>query len=412
MNIPHCINSNIWPERGNKIGFYSKESSSTVKIYASANISEKLFEYSEGYYYAANVVVDYILNLEYEDIGKLDSYFFAIGFLYRHSLELGLKAIAFQYITEKNDRISFIKTKFHNLYEIICELIKICEYKRPKDELDWLSNYLLSLSKLDMESDSFRYPFHIVFEYDEWELEKQYSIKRVFSEQTHIDLLAFANKFEAAYEIINKWYLRMDDNASEWRNYSSQFIEDGRAYYFQSVVGYKYIKDDFYPYTKGYLESANYLKWHMNNVTSDYERRDKLLFPMCYLYRNCVELLLKVILFEETGMNFQEKCKIAMRKKHSIVGLWNTIKKYILEVFTSESYRKEMDLIKDNCIQLQNYDNDANRFRYPMSKEMQMYFSQNRIFDYNVMGDFLEALNNSLNAVYDMIKDYYENVEY
>lgn len=41
-----------------------------------------------------------------------------------------------------------------------------------------------------------------------------------------------------------------------------------------------------------------------------------------------------------------------------------------------------------------------------------MYFSQNRIFDYNVMGDFLEALNNSLNAVYDMIKDYYENVEY
>lgn len=111
-------------------------------------------------------------------------------------------------------------------------------------------------------------------------------------------------------------------------------------------------------------------------------------------------------------MNFQEKCKIAMRKKHSIVGLWNTIKKYILEVFTSESYRKEMDLIEDNCIQLQNYDNDANRFRYPMSKEMQMYFSQNKIFDYNVMGDFLEALNNSLNAVYDMIKDYYENVEY
>lgn len=185
------------------------------------------------------------MNLKYVDIGKLDSYFFAIGFLYRHSLELGLKAIAFQYITEKNDRISFIKTKFHNLYEIICELIKICEYKRPKDELDWLSNYLLSLSKLDMESDSFRYPFHIVFEYDEWELEKQYSIKRVFSEQTHIDLLAFANKFEAAYEIINKWYLRMDDNASEWRNYSSQFIEDGRAYYFQSVVGYKYKKDDF-----------------------------------------------------------------------------------------------------------------------------------------------------------------------
>ena len=30
--------------------------------------------------------------------------------------------------------------------------------------------------------------------------------KKILDEQTNIDLVKFANKFEAAYEIIRKWY--------------------------------------------------------------------------------------------------------------------------------------------------------------------------------------------------------------
>lgn len=44
------------------------------------------------------------------------------------------------------------------------------------------------------------------------------TIKPVFNDQIHIDLIKFANKFEAAYEIIKKWYLKEKDNAYEERN--------------------------------------------------------------------------------------------------------------------------------------------------------------------------------------------------
>ena len=95
------------------------------------------------------------------------------------------------------------------------------------EEVEWLKKYFDDLSKMDRESDSFRYPFHIVWELDEWELEGKFVIKRIFNEQTHIDLIKFANKFEAAYEIIKKWYYKETDNAVEWRGLEPIFIETG-----------------------------------------------------------------------------------------------------------------------------------------------------------------------------------------
>ena len=47
-----------------------------------------------------------------------------------------------------------------------------------------------------------------------------------------------------------------------------------------------------------------------------------LFFPMCYLYRNCVELSLKTIWFEEIGEDFQIKCKLMLDNKHSIAGIF------------------------------------------------------------------------------------------
>lgn len=113
---------------------------------------------------------------------------------------------------------------------------------------------------MDKESDSFCYPFHIVWKKDEWGLGGHLVVKRVFTEQVYIDLIKFANKFEAAYEIIKKWYLKDTDNSIEWKELKLIFIETGGYYYAQSVIGYQYRRQDFYPYTKAYLETANYLK--------------------------------------------------------------------------------------------------------------------------------------------------------
>lgn len=401
MEAPYILISTIAPEKGKKIDWFDKHSKYVVKIPAPTDLAGALFKYSEDFFEAAHIITEFILYAEHPDIGKLDTYFFAIAFLYRHCMEVGLKAIGFQYINDVEERKKFVKQTCHNLSEILSVVEAKSDLIRSDEEIEWLKKYFDNLSKFDRESDSFRYPFHIVWEMDEWEWEGKFVIKSIFNDQTHIDLVKFANKFEAAYEIIKRWYLRETDEAVEWKELEPIFIERGGYYYAQSVVGYKYSRVDFYPYTKAYLETANYLKWYMKKETdlNNLECKNHLFLPMCYLYRNCVELSLKTIWFEEIGEDFQIKCKLMLDKKHSIEGMWKKIKPYVLEYSRGTEEAEYIEVIEDYCKQVHKIDSDANKFRYPMANSMQVYFSQNKRFDFINMGDFFEALNNILDGI-------------
>lgn len=379
------------------IDAFDKNSKYIVKVLASTNLQKALFEYSEYFFKAAHKIAEYIFSSERPNIGKLDTYFFPLAFLYRHCIELGLKAIGFQYILGKSARENFVKSTRHNLSEILSIIEAQACCARPKKEMDWIKIYFADLSQMDRESDSFRYPFHIVREFSIWEPDNKFVIKGIFDKQTHIDLLKFINKSEAAYEIIKKWYNKDTRAAIEYQKFNSVFMEKGGNYYAQSVVGYKDNKEKFYPYTKAYLETANYLKdWMKKKVDSGESNCDEHLFlPMCYLYRNCVELSLKTIWFEEIEEDFQEKCKCMLANKHSIIGMWRKIRPYV-EKYLSGAY---INTVENYCMQIHMLDSDANKFRYPMSNSMQNYFSHNKRFDFIVIGDFLEALNNTLDDI-------------
>ncbi|MBT9795171.1 hypothetical protein [Hungatella hathewayi] len=400
MEAPRILISDITPKSGKRISAFDKHSKYIVRITTPVDLAETLYRYSEDFFEAAHLITEFILDMEYSDIGKLDTYFFSIAFLYRHCIELGLKAIGFQNIEEKIKREEFVKNTRHNLYDILNAVNNLSDVTRPDDEMQWLQKYFSDLSQIDRESDSFRYPFHIVWESDGWGYGK-FTVKRIFNEQTHIDLVKFANKCEAAYEIIKKWYLREDDKAVEWVELKPTFIEAGGYYYSQSVVGYSYIREDFYPYTKAYLETANYLKWYMKNKSDsgDNNCKNHLFFPMCYLYRNCTELGLKTIWFEETGEDFQIKCKMMLDKKHSIEGMWKKVKPYVIEGSRETDEPEYIEVIEDYCNQIHKMDSDANKFRYPMSNTMQLYFPHNKRFDFMHVGDFFEELNNILDGI-------------
>lgn len=389
------------PGKRKKINAVDKHSKYIVKIFAPKDLSEALFDYAGCFFEAAHKITEFILYAEHPDIGKLDTYFFPIGFLYRHCIELGLKAIGFQYIQDKEEQKRFVKNTRHNPAEILTAVMEKCSWLRPEEEIQWMQRYFADLSQKDRESDSFRYPFHIVWELDDWELDGRFVIKKVFDEQTPVDLVKFANKFEAAYEIIKKWYNKDEESATEWKEVDPVFIEMGGEYYSQSVVGYKYNRAQFYPYTESYLETANYLKWYMKQEI-DGQKSDcskHLFLPMCYLYRNCVELSLKAIWFEETGEDFQAKCKCMLDNKHSISGMWKRIKPYVMQGVNVTDDVEYIDVIEDYCMQVHTFDSDANKFRYPMSNNMQVYFSNNKRFDFVETGDFFEALNNILDGI-------------
>lgn len=388
-----------------------------IKLVKPVDLVISFYEYGCNFYKAAHTIASYLLETDNTNISQLDTYFFPLAFLYRHSIELILKALAFRNIPLNEQRAVFAKDTFHDLKKILDELLKLEPEMRKQQEIDWLKNYFADISKIDKESDSFRYPFHIHRIPADLFSGPKYSLKRVFEEQTHIDLCKFANKFEAAYEILTLWYLKDRELAEEWKDLKPVFIETGGSYYGQAVVGYGYKRQDFYPYVNAYIETAGYLRTCMIKFydASDIRSATDLFMPMCYLYRNSVELVLKASWFEEVREDFQIRCKILNKRKHKIVGLWNQLRGWIKKYFGEEIEETNyLDEIEACCNALNNFDTDASIFRYPCNKDMQVYFKKDVILDFMNVAEFMESLIHSIDSIDSELShrnDYIDEVE-
>jgi len=387
------------PENGKSIDAWERDSKYIVKVFATSDLMQSFYEYSKCFYFAAHTTAKFLLTDAVHPVA-LDRYIFPLAFLYRHSIELIMKSIVFQYVHSDAERTAFIKDTFHDLSAILKVVENISQNRRPCNELNWIRSYFANISQVDKESDSFRYPFHLHKEKDN--LVSLFRIKSVFNTQTPIDLVKFANKFEAAYEILTNWHLKNKSSSVEWLELQPSFIETGGFYGSQAVVGYDYSREKFHPYTSAYLDTANFFKHHMKEQfdLGKHSEVCQLFLPMCYLYRNSAELNLKALWFEDSNEDFHVRCEKMINKKHSVLGLWNLIKSHELEYTELEDGDNEFIKILDNyCRQLHVLDSDASRFRYPVQKNMQPYFNNNRRFDFMTVATFMEALNNALDCI-------------
>ena len=378
-----------------------------VKFDTASNFSTSFFEFSNTYYAAAEIIANRMLEKRYID--ELDNYFFPLFFLYRHSIELILKSIGCLFITEKLDRIRFINDTFHNLSIMLQYILDRTTVVRPPDEIIWLQGYFQSLTDFDRESDSFRYPFHIKTNRDALG-EYHYSFHRVFQKQTHIDLIGEINKMEAAHEVLTNWYLDFVDQenphiSTEYTACGTTFLDEGGYYYEQSVVGYEYRHNDFYAHLSGYKECANYLKQYMiqaydeGNNTVGY-----MFYPMCYLYRNDIELLLKATIFKFSGQPLQEICKLLQKAKHSIPKLFSSIEENILGMYDIDEKDPYIQNAKRYCELLHAFDHDSSKFRYPVDKRCSPHHASVRYYSFLDLGVFLESLCNAVEGIHDEIE--------
>lgn len=391
------------PQQGGTFTKISKSSTSVVEIISQPDTASSLFNYAESFFSSAHIVTDTLLNAQNPSISDLDTMFFALAFLYRHSMELLLKAIAFKYIRSDTDREAFIKDTFHNLSEILSVIEPFIRPWKHRDPFDWLCEYLEDLSSFDKNSDSFRYPFHIKYDVNS----KTYSAERIFEKQTHIDLIKFANKFEAAYEIVLFWYNECNDYPFEWFSLQPIFIEEGGDYYSQSVVGYEYTKDDFYPYISAYTSVAFILFESLNKEVEVTNGKilAKNFLPMCYSYRNCIELGLKSIWFQFSDDNLQTRYKKIGKKKHSIIGLWNLVEPSVMKETRTQHEQDFISALFRYLEQLHKIDPESCKFRYPITRQLLPLFSTKESYDYVVVQDFFESIVNALDCIHSQLSE-------
>lgn len=382
-----------WPKKivdFNKLG---SDSNKYVIVQNSGILEDDFYKYANNFYLAGDeILIDAIKS---GDITKLDSCYFALVYLYRQSLELLIKAIIFKYVQNSVDRENVLKLVRHDLSMGLDSLVKESGATINSDNYLWLKDFLDSISKVDRESDMFRYPFGN-------------NMRVLFNSQTNVSLEATYYNFDRAFDILKEFYNKGYFVDKEYdKKYNPDFIISGGTYYMQSVVGYMYNQRKYAPYYESYQSSGNYLG---KLIVED--NKKELFMPMCYLFRNAIELGLKRLIIEDSHLDDKKKEKALTKKKHSISGLWNSIYNELCNYKTS-SNDDTLDIVGKYINMFHDMDGSSSLFRYPCDKDMNLFFKNAKKLDVeNVMdcfNDLLEFLS-SVSLMMSSVKECEEEV--
>ena len=365
-----------------------------ITIANSGILEVDFYKYAQSFYKAAEIVIHYLGEeaAENHDIAKLDLWYFATVYLYRQSLELLLKANIFQIVTDVGNRRAIVGKIRHDLKQSFEKLIEIKKLSIDENEnAKWVMDYLADISRIDKESDMFRYPFGS-------------NLKALFDKQTNISLVATHDNMNKAYKFVKEIYDTGAFSTQNYKAYSPQLIIEGGFFYQQSVVGYNYPRHSFFPYFSSYSEVGNFLKKKILK-----QKQFDLFIPMCYLYRNAVELGLKRLIIEDSHMDNSQRIKILRSKRHSIRGLWNSIADEISEYVNVPD---DDTTLKDTQRYIQtfhDFDQSSYLFRYPCDKKMKPFFLNAKKFDIDNVASCFEELCNfmySVDGMLSSIKEY------
>lgn len=382
-----------WVRPDGNFKYVDKTKKDIIVLKNSGNLSDEFYRYSRSFHLAGDELIHNLLTIAKanRDIAKLDTWFFAVTYLYRQSLELVLKAIIFRYVTNKVEQKVVIGKVRHDLSEcftLILEKLPAYEIGIVSDNLNWVNAYLQDITLLDRESDMFRYPFN-------------YKMKVLFEKQTHISLEAIKQNMNTAFKILEDILTKGCLFIGDYEMFQPKFIITGGGYYEQSVVGYQFSERDFYPYFKSYEESANCLK-DIILGTKNYN----LFLPMCYLFRNAIELGLKRILIEDCEIKYDDALAIMRDKKHSVLGLWNRIKDEISRKSNAPESDTTMEDAEKYIFQLHDFDSNSSKFRYPVGKDLEFHFPrevklsvENIANCFNELCTFLDCVDSMLSEI-------------
>lgn len=364
--------------------------------FQNSGILEKdFYDYANNFLYAGNLITRDLVSCK--NIKKLDTWYFALVYIYRQSLELILKANIFILEQNSDNRKEIIGKVRHNLKEAFDEVVALSNTDiSSNDNLIWLSKYLEDISNIDRSSDMFRYPFGN-------------DLSIVFKKQTNVDLVANYYNFNRAFDILEKFYCNKQFSKKEYDSkicYEPKLIIEGGLYYGRSVVGYKYNERAYYPYYTAYEECGKFLATYMINNSDD-----RLFMPMNYMFRNSLELGLKRLIVEDSHFDYKMKLEILSKMKHSLLRLWNKVceelKNY--QQFNSSSI---INLASKYIEKFHDFDGASDKFRYPCDKHLQSYFLSKTEFDiqnfsdcFIELCDFLDGLDMVLTDIKDVEQD-------
>ena len=140
------------------------------------------------------------------------------------------------------------------------------------------------------------------------------------------------------------------------------FMVGGDDWYNHACLNDLGVGSSWYLYPKGYKHAADLLVEHIMSINLN---QDTLVYPIVFLYRQYIELILKRLIRDGNELlNISEK----LPQGHKINDLWKKCRVILEKVWSNES-REELDAAEACIKQFSVKDPTSTAFRYPTDLE-------------------------------------------
>ena len=151
----------LWPIDGKS--FYDINNNNyLVHIDWSKNSKKDYQKLSQDFFECGYKICEKIVDSGHDNI-KSDMWFFPTMYLFRHGMELGLKALICGAISEKRKIQQIFLDCKHDLYMLFDAYERETAILLTEEEYGWMKKYLHSLEEVDAKSDLFRFPLEDEF---------------------------------------------------------------------------------------------------------------------------------------------------------------------------------------------------------------------------------------------------------
>lgn len=200
-----------------------------------------------------------------------------------------------------------------------------------------------------------------------------------------------------------------------------KLVKETDNYYNFAHFGWGNVETQFYGYMEGYKEAADNLIEYATN-SKDIKTLDTFIFPICFLYRQYLELAMKNIFLKYSGSSEEDKVKVIKNVSHNLNEMWKKIVPIISEETTNEE-KEDIKIVRDYIKQFSDFDKSSFTFRYPINKELDLLFKEEKFLDLinlrermNELYNFFEGCDGKLDSIrdfkYEMMSDYLSDMDY
>ena len=162
-----------------------------------------------------------------------------------------------------------------------------------------------------------------------------------------------------------------------------------------------------------YKNAADILFDKMTKANGKFSIVDSLTYPLCFLYRHSLEIFLKYLYLKYSGCD-EEGFKAYLNKaQHNLSKSWLEVKPFLSKGKKKFGTKANIGLIEDYVKEMQDFDQESMRMRYPISKNLEpQHPTAIRLDIYNFHNCIEELFHHLKQIDYDIDKDKEVSFEY